>query len=67
MALAAKRPFLIEVVTDPAVPLLPPFPAGAAQAETMKDGLDQEGTAGEHARRLLQTYLDQEDGLYGDL
>lgn len=67
VALAAKRPFLIEVLTDPAVPLLPPFPAGAAQAETMKDGLDQEGTAGEHARRLLQTYLDQEDGLYGDL
>ncbi|KAD4060003.1 thiamine pyrophosphate-requiring protein [Arthrobacter yangruifuii] len=67
VALAAERPFLIEVVTDPAVPLLPPFPAGAAQAETMKDGLAQEGAAGEHARRLLDLYLEQEEGLYRDL
>ncbi|UWX96823.1 thiamine pyrophosphate-requiring protein [Arthrobacter zhaoxinii] len=67
VALAATRPFLIEVVTDPAVPLLPPFPSGAAQAETMKDGLAQEGAAGEHARRLLDIYLEQEEGLYRDL
>ena len=63
VALSADRPFVIEVVTDPAVPLLPPFPAGTAQAETMEDGLLQEGGPAAHARELLHIYQAQEEGL----
>lgn len=62
-ALAADRPVLLEFVTDPAVPLLPPFPAGEAKLESMRSGLGQEGT--ETARRaleLLDRYASHEDG-----
>jgi len=59
-ALAADRPVVLEVRTDPDVPLLPPFPAGRAKLDTFRAGLDQEGPAGERARRLLDTYADQE-------
>jgi len=59
-ALSADRPVVLEVLTDRAVPLLPPFPAGEAKLEQMRAGLAQEGTAGEHARRLLDIYAGQE-------
>ncbi|MET0866363.1 MAG: thiamine pyrophosphate-requiring protein [Nakamurella sp.] len=52
-ALSADRPVVLEVLTDRAVPLLPPFPAGAAKLEQMRAGLAQEGDAGRSARRLL--------------
>jgi pyruvate dehydrogenase (quinone) len=59
-ALAADRPVVLEVLTDPAVPLLPPFPAGEAALDSFRSGLAQESPAGEHARRLLDTYAAQE-------
>ncbi|MBM9466103.1 thiamine pyrophosphate-requiring protein [Nakamurella leprariae] len=59
-ALTADRPVVLEVLTDPAVPLLPPFPAGAAKLEQMRTGLQQEGAAGRHAAELLETYAAQE-------
>jgi pyruvate dehydrogenase (quinone) len=59
-AFAADRPVVIEVLTDPEVPLLPPFPAGREKAESMRKGLDAEDDAG-HARALLDTYAAQED------
>ncbi|NKX54342.1 thiamine pyrophosphate-requiring protein [Arthrobacter mobilis] len=62
-ALAADRPFLLEVLTDPEVPLLPPFPAGATKAETMRQGLGAEGSAGGHARELLERYVALEEEL----
>ena len=37
-ALAADRPVVIEAVVDPDVPLLPPFPAGAARSWTCSAG-----------------------------
>jgi pyruvate dehydrogenase (quinone) len=62
-ALAADRPVLIEVMTDPNVPLLPPFPAGAAKLESMREGLESEGAAGKAASRLLNVYAGQEERL----
>jgi pyruvate dehydrogenase (quinone) len=60
-ALAAQRPFLLEFVTDPEVPLLPPFPAGKEKAEAMQEGLGQEGGSGRHASRMLEQYVRQEE------
>jgi pyruvate dehydrogenase (quinone) len=60
LALSADRPVVLEVLTDRAVPLLPPFPAGEAKLQQMRAALDQEGSAGDHARRLLDVYADQE-------
>ncbi|HYN93964.1 MAG TPA: thiamine pyrophosphate-requiring protein [Pilimelia sp.] len=51
-ALAADRPFLIEAVVDPAVPLLPPDLPFDGVAK-MYAGLAQEGGEAEHARDLL--------------
>ncbi|MHA7141889.1 thiamine pyrophosphate-requiring protein [Arthrobacter sp. Sr33] len=62
-ALTADRPFVLEVVTDPDVPLLPPFPAGKKLAITMEKALTAEGPAGEHALGLLREYVRQENGL----
>jgi pyruvate dehydrogenase (quinone) len=59
-ALAADRPVVLEVLTDPDVPLLPPFPAGESKLESFRAGIDQEGTAGQGARRLLDMYAEQE-------
>ncbi len=59
-ALAADRPVVLEVRTDPDVPLLPPFPAGQQKLDSFRAGLEQEGTAGEKARALLDTYAEQE-------
>jgi pyruvate dehydrogenase (quinone) len=61
-ALSADRPTVIEAVVDPDVPLLPPFPAGAAKLENFRAGLAQEGAPGEHARELLDTYAEHEQG-----
>ena len=59
-ALSADRPVVLEVLTDPDVPLLPPFPAGESKLESFRAGIDQEGTAGAGARALLDTYAEQE-------
>jgi pyruvate dehydrogenase (quinone) len=64
-ALAADRPVVLEVRTDPDVPLLPPFPAGEAKLENFRAGLEQEGRDGERARRLLDTYASQEQRRQG--
>ena len=61
-ALAADRPVVLEVRTDPDVPLLPPFPAGAQKLDAFRAALAQEGRAGEGARALLDTYAEQEAG-----
>ena len=55
-AFSADRPTVIEAVTDPDVPLLPPFPHGREMLESMRTGLGAEGAAGEHALNLLETY-----------
>jgi len=60
-ALAADRPVVLEVLTDPDTPLLPPFPAGAAKLEDMRSGLAQEGPAGEHGRAMLDAYASHEE------
>jgi pyruvate dehydrogenase (quinone) len=66
-ALAADRPVLIEVITDPSTPLLPPFPAGAAKLESMREGLAKEGAAGVAALALLNVYAGQEERLRSSL
>jgi pyruvate dehydrogenase (quinone) len=60
-ALAAERPALIEVLTDPDVPLLAPFPAGAEKLDDMRSALAAEGGSAEGASALLATYAGQED------
>ncbi|MER2134040.1 MAG: thiamine pyrophosphate-requiring protein [Arthrobacter sp.] len=62
-ALDADRPVLIEVLSDPDIPLLPPFPAGRTKGQDMMDALEKEGPDTEHARELVETYLRQEEGL----
>ena len=59
-ALAAERPVVIEVLTDPDVPLLPPFPAGAEKLDGMRSALSEEGESGEGAAALLDIYAGQE-------
>lgn len=54
-ALAADRPFVLDIMTDPDMPLLPPFPGGEALAESMEEGLTAEGNA--HALDLLREYV----------
>ena len=61
-ALAADRPVVLEVLTDAAVPLLPPFPQGASKLDAMRQGLAAEGDAGARARRLLDEYAGHEGG-----
>ncbi|MDI2034315.1 thiamine pyrophosphate-requiring protein [Paenarthrobacter nitroguajacolicus] len=64
-ALSADRPVVLEVLTDPDIPLLPPFPAGEQKLPGMRSALAQEGPAGAHARRLLDTYAAGESELRG--
>jgi pyruvate dehydrogenase (quinone) len=59
-ALRADRPYLLEVLTDADVPLLPPFPAGEAKLEPMTAALTLEGASGASALRLLETYAAME-------
>jgi pyruvate dehydrogenase (quinone) len=58
-AFAARRPVLVEAITDPAVPLLPPH-MGPAQARQMEESLRHEGASGVQARRLLASYSEIE-------
>ena len=51
---------VIEVLTDPDVPLLPPFPAGAEKLDGMRSALSEEGESGEGAAALLDIYAGQE-------
>lgn len=60
-AFSADRPTVVEVITDPDVPLLPPFPHGRQMAESMRTGLRAEGEAGAHALDLLYTYAQMEE------
>jgi pyruvate dehydrogenase (quinone) len=60
-AFAADRPVVIEVLTDPDIPLLPPFPAGAEKLDGMRSALAAEGAGGEGAGELLDTYAAQEE------
>jgi pyruvate dehydrogenase (quinone) len=57
-ALSADRPVVLEVITDPDIPLLPPFPAGESKLSSFEDGLAQEENS--HARDLLRTYAQYE-------
>ena len=59
-AFASDRPVVIEVLTDPEVPLLPPFPAGREKAENMRKGLAAEDDGG-RAAELLGTYVSHEE------
>lgn len=59
-AFAADRPVVIEVLTDPEVPLLPPFPAGRTKAESMRKALAEEENSG-RALNLLDTYAGHEE------
>ncbi|MCT1713425.1 thiamine pyrophosphate-requiring protein [Dietzia cinnamea] len=60
-AFSADRPTVIDAITDPDVPLLPPFPHGREMLESMRTGLQAEGAAGEHALDLLETYARMEE------
>lgn len=60
-AFAADCPVVIDVLTDPEVPLLPPFPAGRQKAESMRKGLAAEDDGG-RASALLDTYASHEEG-----
>lgn len=55
-AFAADRPTVIEAVSDPDVPLLPPFPHGRTMLEGMRTGLRTEGESGTRGLELLETY-----------
>jgi len=59
-AFSSDRPVVVEALTDPDMPLLPPFPHGAKMLDAMRAGLDAETNA--HARELLDAYarLEQE-------
>ena len=59
-AFAADRPVVIEVLTDPEVPLLPPFPGGREKADSMRKALAEEEGGG-RALDLLETYAGQEE------
>lgn len=56
-AFSVERPVVVEVDTDPDVPLLPPLPHGRALADSMRQGLAGEGEAGRHAVELLNEYV----------
>ena len=59
-AFAADRPYVLEVLTDPDVPLLPPFPAGETKLELMSASLEAEAEHGADALTLLKIYAAQE-------
>jgi pyruvate dehydrogenase (quinone) len=58
-ALSADRPVVVEVISDPDVPLLPPFPAGEQKLESFRRGLNCEPDSA-HARELLDEQAAQE-------
>jgi len=59
-AFAADRPYVIEVLTDPDVPLIPPFPAGEAKLQPMTAALQAEAEKGANALGLLKVYAAHE-------
>lgn len=59
-AFSVDRPAVLEVLTDPGIPLLPPFPAGEKKLEDMRSALADEGADGERARKLLDSYAEAE-------
>jgi len=59
-AFSLDRPAVLEVLTDPDIPLLPPFPAGEKKLEDMRSALAEEGADGERARKLLDSYAEAE-------
>ncbi|HXH57659.1 thiamine pyrophosphate-requiring protein [Iamia sp.] len=61
-AFAADRPFLIEAIVDPDVPLLPPT-MPAANAEQMRAALVAEGDPGRHALDQLERQALDESNL----
>jgi pyruvate dehydrogenase (quinone) len=63
-ALNSDRPYVLEVITDPHIPLLPPFPIGEEKLESMTAALKLEDGNGARALRLLEIYAALEkDGL----
>lgn len=66
-AFAADRPVVVEAFTDPDAPLLPPFPHGRENLESMRAGLRAEGVSGRHGLRLLEVYarIEEEHGPSG--
>lgn len=61
-AFSADRPVVIDVHSDPDIPLLPPFPEGAQKLDAIRRALHQEGGAGAHALELLEQYVQLEQG-----
>lgn len=55
-AFAVDRPVVVDILTDPDTPLLPPLPHGRDARRAMLGGIEAEGEAGWHAVRLLETY-----------
>jgi len=60
-AFASDVPVVIEAMTDPDVPLLPPFPHGRQKLATMREGLRAEPRSNAHARELLEAYARMEE------
>lgn len=62
-AFTVERPVVVEVLTDPDVPLLPPFPHGRELLQSMREGLTAEGESGRHGLELLERYAGIEEEL----
>lgn len=56
-AFATDRPVVVEAITDPDTPLLPPYPHVGEKLDTMRAALKAEGDAGVHALELLDAYM----------
>lgn len=61
VAVPADRHTVIDAVTDPEIPLLPPFPHGREILESVRTGLRADGDAGSHALELLETYASMKE------
>lgn len=62
-ALTADRPYVLDIVTDPATPMVPPLAQAGKKLEPMRSALKAEGgELGERALRLLDEYVRIERG-----
>lgn len=62
-AVAAERPFVLDLMTDPAAPMVPPLAQAASKLDTMRAALETErDEIGSRARRLLEEYVRIEEG-----
>lgn len=61
VAVSADRYTAIDAVTDPEIPLLPPFPHGRGILESVRTGLRADGDAGSHALELLETHASMKE------